>query len=411
MEEKQNLLVVIEVLTEDRDNAVKEAEELRKERENILSHSSLSSEFTLQELAQATENFSDSLKLGEGGYGPVYKGTLRGMSVAIKKLNPNSMQGVSQFKQEIAILSQIRHPHLVTLIGSCSEASALVYEFLSNGSLESRLECSNINTAPLTWQIRTRIIGEICLALIFLHSCKPHLVIHGDLNPNNILLDANLVSKLADFGISHLVKQPNPNITALYRTLSPGGTYAYSDPEYMRTGELTPKSDVYSLGILILRLLTGTNPVGIVKRVDDSLKSGHFHSIIDGSAADWPFDQAKKLAEIGLSCAQMSRSLRPDLVSGIWLVIEPLMKAASLAVEENHIPHHFMCPIYQDVMKDPHLAADGFTYEAEAIKQWLNRGHNTSPMTNLVLPNHDLIPNHVLRSAIQEWLEHNPQRP
>ncbi|KAJ3692006.1 hypothetical protein LUZ60_012356 [Juncus effusus] len=251
------------------------------------------------------------------------------MTVAIKKLNRSNMEAVSQFQQEAFILSQIRHPHLVTgLIGSCSEASALVFEFLPK-SLEDRLICTD-NTPPITWQVRTRIIGEICLALIFLHSCNPHLVIHGNLNPPNVLLDANFVSKLSDFSNCRLVKQSDTNKTAIYHTNYPTGTFAYSDPEYMITGELTPKSNIYSLGIVILHIVTGTVSLGIVERVEESFKCGLFHSTIDGSAGDWPFDQAK-------------RSSRPDLVTGVWPVIEPLMKEASLTTK--------------DAMKDPHLTA------------------------------------------------------
>ena len=125
---------------------------------------------------------------------------------------------------QVVVLSRVRHPNLVMLMGSCSEASGLVYEFLPNGSLEDRLACEN-STPPLTWQVRTRIIGEICSALVFLHSTKPHPVIHGDLKPSNILLDANLVSKLSDFVISCLLVKSSTMSTSLYQTTNPRGTY------------------------------------------------------------------------------------------------------------------------------------------------------------------------------------------
>ncbi|KAJ3689814.1 hypothetical protein LUZ61_018978 [Rhynchospora tenuis] len=406
-------------LQQERDNLVRETEELRTQRENMHSGSSasLNSEFSLGELQQATQNFSESLKIGQGGFGSVYKGSLRQTTVAIKLLNSESLQGISQFQQEITVLTNVRHPNLVTLIGACSEVSALVYEYLSNGSLEDRITCAN-NTPPLTWQARTRIIGEICLALIFLHSNKPQLVVHGDLKPENILLDTNLVSKLSDFGISRLLKQPDTNATACFQTTHPAGTFSYIDPEYMSTGVLTPKSDIYSFGIIILRLLTGKPPLNIAGQVQDALRNGILLSVIDESAGSWPFEQARELAKIALRCTELSRSRRPDLVTEVWAVVEPLMKAASTYVEplaqgseleEECIPSHFICPILQDVMQNPHIAADGFTYEADAIKQWLRRGHSTSPMTNLPLPHRNLIPNLVLRSAIQEWLEQHPQ--
>ena len=252
---------------------------------------------------------------------------------------------------QVAILNRVRHPNIVNLIGSCSEISTLVYEFLPNGSLEDRLTCAD-NTSSLTWQSRTRIISEICLGLVFLHSNKPHLVIHGDLKPDNILLDANLISKLSDFGISKIIKQSDTNTTTLYRTTHPAGTFAYIDPQFHSTGELTPKSDVYSFGIIVLRLLTGKRAQNIANEVQEGMRVGRFLSIVDKSAGKWPSDLAKKLAKLGLRCADISRRKRPDM-SEVWAMIEPLVKDASLlsvgssTSNEEHVPSHFICPIMQ----------------------------------------------------------------
>ncbi|KAJ4773988.1 U-box domain-containing protein kinase family protein [Rhynchospora pubera] len=397
-------------LQKERDNAVKEADELRGSagRRSPLAFS----DFFLLELEQATENFSNSHKIGEGGFGSVYKGFLRNTMVAIKILHPQSLQGKPEFEQEVAVLSRMRHPNLVTLIGICSEKSALIYEYLPNGSLEDRLACQG-DTPPLTWQVRTRIIGEICRALLFLHS-NSNPIVHGDLKPENILLDGNLVSKLSDFGISRLLIESNTN-TLVYRTEYPRGTFAYMDPEFLSSGELTVKSDVYSFGITILRLLTGKSPINIAADVEDAIETDSLHLIIDKSAGDWPFVQAEQLAKLGLRCAQVRRRKRPDLENE-WKLVESLMQTASLSVspsfksqlDEKGIPSYFMCPIFQEVMKDPHVAADGYTYEAEAIKGWLDSGHGTSPMTNLPLPHQELTPNYALRSAIQEWLLMHP---
>ncbi|KAJ3689821.1 hypothetical protein LUZ61_018985 [Rhynchospora tenuis] len=358
----------------------------------------LNFEFSFSELEQATENFSDLRKIGEGGFGCVYKGFLRNTMVAIKKLHPHSLQDRSQFEQEIVILSKLRHPNLVTLIGACSEASALVYEYLPNGNLEDRLMCTG-DTSPLTWQVRTRIIGELCSVLIYLHSTKPYPVLHGDIKPDNILLDANLVSKLSDFGISCILNNSSSNNTFLHHTKNPRGTYQYMDPELFTTGTLTTKSDVYSFGIIVLRLLTRKPPMNIRNVVENALENNQLHLIMDTSAGDWPFVQAKQLAELGLRCTDLPRRHRPDLESQ-WEVVEPLMKAASLPV-----PSYFICPIRQEVMRDPHIAADGYSYEAEAIKGWFQNGYNTSPVTNLVLPHLEIFPNHTLHTAIQKWLQ------
>ncbi|KAJ1700943.1 hypothetical protein LUZ63_000722 [Rhynchospora breviuscula] len=332
--------------------------------------------------------------------------------VAIKMLHSESLQGKPEFEQEVAILSKMRHPNLVTLIGTCSENSALIYEYLPNGSLEDRLSCQG-STPPLTWQVRTRIIGEICRALLFLHS-NPNPIVHGDLTLANILLDGNLVSKLSDFGISRLLTETETN-TLVYRTKYLRGTFAYMDPEFLRSGEITVKSDVYSFGIIILQLLTGKPPTNIVVDVEDAIDTDSLHLMVDESAGKWPFVQAKQLINLGLRCAQMHRRKRSNLESE-WKLVESLMQVASLSVspgfkselDEKGIPSYFMCPIFQEVMKDPHIAADGYTYEAEAIKGWLDSDHRTSPMTNLPLPHPELTPNYALRSAIQEWLLKHP---
>ncbi|CAN6249708.1 unnamed protein product [Urochloa humidicola] len=400
-------------LQHERDAAIREAAELRENnQQGVLAPSeALNTKFSLNELQQATQDFDQTLKIGEGGFGSVYKGFLRNTTVAIKLLHPQSMQGQSEFHQEASVLSTVRHPNLVTLIGTCPEAFGLVYEFFPNGSLEDRLACKN-NTPPLTWQTRTRIIGEICSALIFLHSNKPHPVVHGDLKPDNILLDANYSSKLGDFGICRLLIQTNTCSTTFYRTTNPRGTFSYMDPEFLITGELTPRSDVYSFGIIILRLLTGKQPQRIAEIVEEAIEQGNLHSILDNSAGSWPFIQANQLANIALRCAELSRRRRPDLTVDVWKVVEPLMKAASMTArplpvtspsDDTCIPSYFICPILQEIMNDPYIAADGFTYEGAAIKGWLDSGHSTSPMTNLKLEHSLLVPNRALRSAILEW--------
>lgn len=401
-------------LLHERDRAVRDVEELRRKRGQMLSVlvTATHCEFSSSELECATENFSSSLKIGEGGFGCVYRGVLRNMTAAIKVLRPDSLQGQSQFEQEVAILSRVRHPHLVTLLGTCSESSTLVYEFLPNGSLEDFL-VSVDKRQTLMWQIRVRIIAEICSALIFLHKNKPHPVVHGDLKPANILLDVNLVSKLSDFGISRLLIQSSTNNTTLYRTMHPAGTPLYMDPEFLATGELTPHSDVYSFGIVVLRLLTGRPPVGIKKLVEDAIEQNDLNSIVDTSAGEWPDAHVHQLAHLALRCTELSRRCRPDLSGEVWRAVETMRDAAASSLpsssrsvlDENCIPSYFICPISQDVMNDPHIAADGFTYEAEAIKSWLGTGRETSPMTNLRLEHDELIPNHALRSAIQEWLQ------
>ncbi|KAJ4955158.1 hypothetical protein NE237_011941 [Protea cynaroides] len=403
-----------ELMTE-RDNVVREAEELRKTREEVATSShrpQFFSQFSFLEIDRATCSFDPSMKIGDGGYGIVYRGTLRQTPVAVKMLHADNLEGRVEFQQEVDVLSRVRHPNLVTLIGACPEAWALIYEYLPNGSLEDRLACKD-GTPPLSWQTRIRIAVEVCSALIFLYSNKPHSIIHGDLKPANILLDANFVTKLGDFGISRLIhntESSNPS-TFCYKT-SPKGTFAYIDPEFQATGELTSKSDVYSFGIIVLRLLTGRPAMGIVKEMQYALEKGNLNAVLDASAGNWPYLQAEQLAHLALRCCEMSRKNRPNLEAEVWRVLEPMgacwgaLSFFRLASGEHcRVPSYFICPILQEIMRDPHVAADGFTYEAEGLRAWLDSGHNTSPMTNLKLDHLSLIPNHTLRSAIQEWLE------
>ncbi|XP_050236594.1 U-box domain-containing protein 33-like isoform X2 [Mercurialis annua] len=408
----------------DLDNKIKEllaekdefqslAEQLAKKQAEDVSNSEMHqflSVFSLSEIQEATRNFDLAFKIGEGGYGNIYKGFLRKTPVAIKVLNRESLQGPSEFTQEVRVLSKIRHPNLVTLIGACSDVYALIYEYAPNGNLEDRLQCKN-NTSPLSWQARIHIATELCSALIFLHSSKPYSIVHGDIKPGNVLLDANFSCKLSDFGICRAL---SIDVTLCHQT-SPKGTFLYLDPHFLSTGELTPKSDVYSFGIILLQLLTGRSALGIIREIRNVIDDGNLQTYLDPSAGDWPFVQAKQLARIALKCCAIKPRNRPDLASEVWRVLEPMRAfcgtsgLVQLGCQENQQPpSYFCCPILQEVMQDPQIAADGFTYEAEALKGWLESGHDTSPMTNLQLDHCHLIPNRSLHSAIQEWQQFKP---
>ncbi|KAL6569523.1 hypothetical protein OROMI_014037 [Orobanche minor] len=395
-----------------RDNVVRVSEELREKQAEDASSSSVSQfflEFSFLEIEEATSHFREDLKIGEGGYRSIYRGRLRHTQVVVKVLHSNNPQGPLEFQQEVNILSKLRHPNIITLIGACPEAWALIYEYLPNGSLEDRLNCRN-NTPPLLWKTRLRIAAELCSALVFIHSCRPQGIVHGNLKPANILLDANFVSKLSDFGMcSELQKDKfSKNNTILCHKTNPKGTSLYMDPEFFATGELTLRSDVYSFGIILLRLLTGKPALGITREVRFALDKGDLKDLLDPTAGDWPFVQAKQLAHLALSCSDMNRKGRPDLACEVWRVLENMKVSCGVSclrfrsAKGKQAPAYFVCPIFQEIMQDPVTAADGFTYESEGLKGWLE-SHDTSPMTNLKLPHLDSVPNHALRSAIQEW--------
>ncbi|CAN1217357.1 U-box domain-containing protein 34 [Linum perenne] len=270
--------------------------------------------YTIEEIEAATEKFKQSFKIGEGGYGPVYKGRLDHTPVAIKVLRPDAAQGKKQFQQEVEVLSSIRHPHLVLLLGACPEYGCLVYEYLENGSLEDRLLRKD-NTPPIPWRKRFDIAAEIATGLLFLHQAKPEPLVHRDLKPANILLDRNYVSKISDVGLARLVPPSVADSVTQYYMTSAAGTFCYIDPEYQQTGKLTTRSDVYSLGIMLLQIVTAKPPMGLAHHVMRAIDKGNFVDMLDQSLIDWPIDQALEFAKLAIKCCELRKKDRPSLAS------------------------------------------------------------------------------------------------
>ncbi|CAA0831918.1 Protein kinase protein with adenine nucleotide alpha hydrolases-like domain [Striga hermonthica] len=292
--------------------ALKEAEEKTRMLTSLTHSDTRYRRYTIEDIEVATEYFAQSRKIGEGGYGPVYKCYLDHTPVAVKVLRPDATQGRSQFQQEVEILSCIRHPNMVLLLGACPEYGCLVYEYMSNGSLEDRLFMHG-KTSPLSWQHRFRIAAEIGTGLLFLHQAKPEPLVHRDLKPANILLDRNYVSKISDVGLARLVPPSVADNVTQYRMTSTAGTFCYIDPEYQQTGMLGVKSDIYSLGIIFLQILTGKSPMGLTHHVERAIERDAFREMLDPSVPDWPVEEALLLAQLGLQCAELRRKDRPDL--------------------------------------------------------------------------------------------------
>ncbi|KAI4346523.1 hypothetical protein L6164_007413 [Bauhinia variegata] len=268
--------------------------------------------YSPKEIEEATKGFSESLKIGEGGYGPVYRSELDHTAVAIKVLRPDAAQGRAQFQQEVEVLSCIRHPNMVLLLGACPEYGCLVYEYMANGSLDDRLFRKG-NTPVIPWQLRFRIAAEIATGLLFLHQTKPEPLVHRDLKPGNILLDRNLVSKISDVGLARLVPPSMADSVTQYLMTSTAGTFCYIDPEYQQTGMLGVKSDIYSLGIMLLQLITAKSPMGLTHHVERAIERGTFAEMLDSAVENWPIDEALRFAKLCLQCAEMKRKDRPDL--------------------------------------------------------------------------------------------------
>eukprot|EP01018_Ginkgo_biloba_P004248 Gb_05682 [translate_table: standard] len=387
--------------------AIKESYERKKAQDALQLGDRRYRKYSIEEIESATDYFSESLKIGEGGYGPVYKCNLDHITVAIKVLQTDEAQGRREFQQEIDVLSHVHHPHIVLLLGACPDRGCLVYEYMANGSLDDRLFHGGTTTS-LPWFLRFRIASEIASALLFLHKSKPEPIVHRDLKPANILLDHNFVSKIGDVGLARLVPPTASCSFTEYNNTLLAGTFFYMDPEYQRTGTLHPKSDLYALGIVLLQLLTAKTPMGLTDTVERAVEKGLLKEILDKSAGDWPLDESLELAKLALKCSELRRRDRPDLETVVLPELERFKALAGAHVLLSKVdrgvtpPGHFFCPILQVVMEDPHIAADGVTYEYRAIKAWLEN-NNTLPMENPRLSQKHLIPNHSLRSAIFEW--------
>ncbi|KAE8673401.1 F17F16.3 protein [Hibiscus syriacus] len=315
--------------------ALREAMEMTKMLKALSNRKIQYRRYTIEEIEQATENFAPSLKIGEGGYGPVYKCYLDHTQVAVKILRPDAAQGRLQFLQELEVLSCIRHPNMVLLLGACPEYGILVYEYMSNGSLEDCIFRKG-NTPALSWQIRFRIAADIAIGLLFLHQTKPEPIVHRDLKPANILLDHNYVSKIGDVGLARLVPAVAENMTQVHIT-SAAGTFCYIDPEYQQTGVLGVKSDIYSLGILLLQLITAKQPMGLTHYVEQAIERGTFFTeMADPAVTDWPEEETMALAKLALQCAELRRKDRPDLGKEILPLLSELRDMA-----EEKMAHFF----------------------------------------------------------------------
>ncbi|XP_020250546.1 U-box domain-containing protein 34 isoform X1 [Asparagus officinalis] len=373
--------------------------------DSLLSNGKNCRRYSKNEIEVATDNFSESKMIGEGSYGKVYKCNLDHTPVAIKVLRQETHDKKEEFIREVEVLSQLHHPHMVLLLGGCPENGCLVYEYMENGSLEDKLFCKD-GSNPLPWFVRFRIIFEVACGLAFLHGTKPEPIVHRDLKPGNILLDRNYVSKIGDVGLAKLISDVVPDGFTEYRETVLAGTLFYMDPEYQRTGTIRPKSDLYALGIITLQLLAARHPRGLLMNVENAIESGSFADLLDKSISDWPLLEAEKLAKLAVKCCRLRCRDRPDLDSEVLPELEELCKVANVCFKLRqcnvYAPSHYLCPILQEIMENPHIAADGYTYEYRAIKAWLGK-HKISPVTKLRLSHTCIIPNYSLLSAIQEW--------
>ncbi|MFS8006271.1 putative transferase, protein kinase RLK-Pelle-RLCK-VIIa-2 family [Helianthus anomalus] len=286
--------------------------------------------YTYGELKSATRNFRPDTVLGEGGFGRVFKGWVDGetyapskvgigIAVAVKKSSPDSPQGLKEWQAEVKFLGKFSHPNLVKLVGYCWEDREflLVYEYMQKGSLENHL--FKKGAEPLSWSTRIKIATDAAQGLDFLHTTEK-TVIYRDFKSANILLDGDFNAKLSDFGLAKL----GPVNGESHVSTGVVGTYGYAAPEYIATGHLYVKSDVYGFGVVLLEIITGL-------RVLDTNRPGSQHNLVDWARPalpdrrklrkimdprlenDYPPKGATKAAELILSCLEADPKGRPEM--------------------------------------------------------------------------------------------------
>ncbi|KAJ4813274.1 cysteine-rich RECEPTOR-like kinase [Rhynchospora pubera] len=270
-------------------------------------------------LKSATNNFHVTNRLGEGGFGAVYKGVLpNGQEVAVKRLSQSSGQGIEELKNELVLVAKLQHKNLVRVVGVClgGQEKLLVYEFVLNGSLDTFL-FDNERRPELDWIKRWRIINGVARGLQYLHEDSQLTIVHRDLKASNILLDSDMNPKISDFGLARLF---HVDQTA-YATKRVVGTYGYMAPEYAMHGLYSIKSDVFSFGVLLLEIITGTANTGsfdgehgedLLSSVWEHWITGTIADIVD-PVLDCPTNEIIRHVHIGLLCVQEDPVDRPRM--------------------------------------------------------------------------------------------------
>uniref|UniRef100_A0A7N0ZZF4 non-specific serine/threonine protein kinase n=1 Tax=Kalanchoe fedtschenkoi TaxID=63787 RepID=A0A7N0ZZF4_KALFE len=313
--------------------------------------------FSFSELKNATRNFRPDSVLGEGGFGSVFKGWIDenslvatkpgvGTVIAVKRLNPDGIQGHKEWLTEINYLGRLQHPNLVRLIGYCLEDDhrLLIYEFMARGSMENHLFRRGSYFQPLSWGIRMKIALGAAKGLAFLHNAE-NQVIYRDFKASNILLDSNYTAKLSDFGLA----RDGPTGDKSHVSTRVMGTFGYAAPEYLATGHLTAKSDIYSFGVVFLEMLSGRRAVdknrpsgqhNLVEWAKPYLMSKRrMFRVLDGRLdGQYSVDKAQRAVTLALHCLRNDPRSRPtmdEVVATLEKLQDPKDTAKFTQKEQN----------------------------------------------------------------------------
>ncbi|KAI9165806.1 hypothetical protein LWI28_020846 [Acer negundo] len=296
-------------------------------------------EFRFRDLKKATNNFDDKRKLGQGGFGVVYKGVLpkENLEIAVKKFTRDNLNGKDDFLAELTIINRLRHKHLVRLLGWChkNDMLLLVYDYMPNGSLDNHLFCEAKEKATLEWVLRYKIISGVASALHYLHDEYDQKVVHRDLKASNIMLDSNFNARLGDFGLARALENEKTSYAELEGV---PGTMGYIAPECFHTGKATCESDVYGFGAVLLELVCGQRPWTKIEGFQFLVdwvwylhREGRILDAVDQRlGTDYVAEEAERLLLLGLACSHPIASERPK-TQGIVQII-----SGSVAV--SHVP-------------------------------------------------------------------------
>ncbi|KAL7218646.1 hypothetical protein ACSBR2_011833 [Camellia fascicularis] len=332
--------------------------------------------FTLRQIKTATNNFDPANKIGEGGFGPVYKGVMSdGTVIAVKQLSSKSKQGNREFVNEIGMISALQHLNLVKLYGCCIEGNQLllIYEYMENNCLGRALFGSEEQRLKLDWPTRQKICLGIAKGLAYLHEESRLKIVHRDIKANNVLLDKDLNAKISDFGLAKLNEEENTHISTRI-----AGTRGYMAPEYAMRGYLTDKADVYSFGVVALEIVSGQSNTNYRPR-DEFVylldwayvlqEQGNLLELLDPSlGSNYSEEEVMNMVNVGLLCTNPSPTLRPSM-SSVVSMLEGKSPIQAPVIKRTSTNENVRFKAFEGHSQDSHTQVSAYSDEESEIQR------------------------------------------